>query len=186
MKPGYKTTEFWLTALASILGLLFASGAIPTDSGLDRILGGLATALATVGYSVSRGIAKKGAQLLCIGLAGLALTGCTTAIKSDKIISIKQRTFGLAVGVNPVNQAPDIKLGFITTVYQMIPTSTNNTVYAPRYFDTLELEQGVNPFATDIRENTGSGDVAIGTNATGQAIIPKTIIPSSPARPLTK
>ena len=41
MKPGYKTTEFWLSAAAALIGLLFASGVIPTDSSLDKLIGGL-------------------------------------------------------------------------------------------------------------------------------------------------
>ena len=58
MKAGYKTTEFWLTVVASIVGLLFASGAIAEGSDLDKIMGMGATVLAGMGYSVSRGISK--------------------------------------------------------------------------------------------------------------------------------
>ena len=58
MKAGYKTTEFWLTVVASIVGLLFASGVIAEGSDLDKIMGMGATVLAGMGYSVSRGISK--------------------------------------------------------------------------------------------------------------------------------
>lgn len=58
-KPGWKTTEFWLTAAAALLGLAWASGFVPVDSTLDRVLGLVASALASLGYSVSRGLAKK-------------------------------------------------------------------------------------------------------------------------------
>jgi len=77
-KPGYKTTEFWLTAAASIIGLLFASGIIPTDSAIDKMLGMVVVALGTLGYSVSRGIAKSGGTklLLCGLFAGGLLMGC--------------------------------------------------------------------------------------------------------------
>jgi hypothetical protein len=61
MKPGYKTTEFWLSLAAMIVGAALASGVFETDSGGDRILGLAATVLASLGYTVSRGIAKKGA-----------------------------------------------------------------------------------------------------------------------------
>jgi len=79
-KPGYKTTEFWLTAAASIIGLLFASGIIPTDSAIDKMLGMAVVALGTLGYSVSRGIAKSGGTklLLCGLFAGGLLMGCST------------------------------------------------------------------------------------------------------------
>ena len=59
MKPGYKTTEFWFTSAAAILGLLFASGVISDGSQIDKVLGMASTVLAGMGYSVSRGLAKK-------------------------------------------------------------------------------------------------------------------------------
>ena len=58
-KKGIKTTEFWFSAAAAVVGLLFASGVIAPDSGGDKILGLLATVLAAMGYTVSRGMAKK-------------------------------------------------------------------------------------------------------------------------------
>lgn len=58
-KPGYRTTEFWLSAIAAILGLVYASGAVSPDSGADRWLGLAAAALSSAGYAVSRGLAKK-------------------------------------------------------------------------------------------------------------------------------
>ena len=59
MKAGYKTTEFWLTVIATVLGLLFASGIVSDGSQADKILGMASTVLATMGYSISRSIAKK-------------------------------------------------------------------------------------------------------------------------------
>ena len=161
-----------MSAAAALLGLLFALGIIPMDSSIDKLLGGLSMALAAMGYSVSRGLAKK-VPLILAGLLALGSMGCTTIIKSDKILSVKQRTFGISVGASPTTQTPEIKLGLITTVWQMIPTSTNGAIYAPRFFDTFEIGQSANPFSTQVRENTGSGDVSVGTNATGGAIIPK-------------
>jgi hypothetical protein len=58
-KKGIKTTEFWFSAVAAIVGLLYASGVIAPDSGGDKILGLAATVLAAMGYTISRGIAKK-------------------------------------------------------------------------------------------------------------------------------
>ncbi len=59
IKPGYKTTEFWLTVAAAAVGLAFASGVFPVDSSGDKILGLAASVLASMGYAVSRGLAKK-------------------------------------------------------------------------------------------------------------------------------
>jgi hypothetical protein len=59
MKPGYKTTEFWIAAAASILGIVIASGVITPDSAWDRLVGMATMALSSMGYSVSRGVAKR-------------------------------------------------------------------------------------------------------------------------------
>lgn len=59
IKAGYKTTEFWLSAVAAIIGLVYASGLIGEGTQVDKIVGFAAAALASLGYSVSRGIAKK-------------------------------------------------------------------------------------------------------------------------------
>ena len=58
--PGIKTTEFWFSTIAAVLGILFASGAIAEGSSLDKIMGMAATVMAGLGYTVSRGLAKKG------------------------------------------------------------------------------------------------------------------------------
>jgi len=58
-KPGYKSTEFYLTVAASVVGFYFASGA-PTDTWIGKALGLAAVVLSALGYTVSRGMAKKG------------------------------------------------------------------------------------------------------------------------------
>jgi hypothetical protein len=61
-KPGYKTTEFWLSLLATLLGFLLASGAmdtVPQDSWIARVVGGVVAVLATLGYSASRAKVKS-------------------------------------------------------------------------------------------------------------------------------
>ena len=57
-KPGYKTTEFWFSVVAAIVGLLFAAGVVPTGSTFEQVLSLVATILAALGYTVSRAIAK--------------------------------------------------------------------------------------------------------------------------------
>jgi hypothetical protein len=58
-KPGYKTTEFWLSFAAMAVGAAIASGVFEIDSGGDRILGLAATVLASLGYTVSRTMVKR-------------------------------------------------------------------------------------------------------------------------------
>ena len=62
MKPGYKTTEFWMTALAAVVGLLMTSEMFIDDSVWAKGLGLVAAGLASAGYAVSRGMAKRGGE----------------------------------------------------------------------------------------------------------------------------
>lgn len=57
-KPGYKTTEFWLSAAASVCGLLMASGALQSGGSWDKVVGLIVSALAAMGYAASRGTVK--------------------------------------------------------------------------------------------------------------------------------
>ena len=57
-KPGYLTSEFWLSGAASVVGLYFAAGA-PTGTWVDKAVGLAAVVLSALGYTVSRGMAKR-------------------------------------------------------------------------------------------------------------------------------
>ena len=128
----------------------------------------------------------KNKYLLALCVIGLA--GCTTAYQSDKITILKERVFGLKVVTSSLtaNGLPDISLGSSSTVFALIPTSTNN-VNAPKYMDTYRMNQSINPFDTSFHETFGSGDVYIGgTNDTSKAIIPSPYVaPYYIAAPLT-
>lgn len=50
MRPGYKTTEFWATAVVSVAGLLIASDAFQPNGLVMRICGLVVSALGTLGY----------------------------------------------------------------------------------------------------------------------------------------
>lgn len=59
-KPGYKTTEFWLSLAALLLSALVASGvldAIPGEKD-DQIVALATSLLATLGYSAQRMMVK--------------------------------------------------------------------------------------------------------------------------------
>ena len=58
VKPGYKTTEFWLTAVAFVVTIALSSGAIPTESVAHSIVTQAGTLLAALGYTVARTKAK--------------------------------------------------------------------------------------------------------------------------------
>ena len=59
MKQGYKTTEFWISLMAVLIGAAMSSGAIESDIILQG-LGLVSTALGALGYSTSRAITKAG------------------------------------------------------------------------------------------------------------------------------
>ena len=54
MKSGYRSTEFWLSIAAVLVGALMASGLAADGSLLERGLGVLASVLGAFGYTVSR------------------------------------------------------------------------------------------------------------------------------------
>lgn len=56
MKPGWKSTEFWLTVAAVVLSAL---GAVYAPAEWARVASMIGGALTTSGYSLSRGMAKK-------------------------------------------------------------------------------------------------------------------------------
>jgi len=59
VKPGYQTTEFWMTAAATAVGLAIASGVIPTTGYWPSIVALVVSAFAAMGYTVSRTVVKN-------------------------------------------------------------------------------------------------------------------------------
>lgn len=59
LKPGYRTTEFWLSTVACLVGLLLASGALPASGTAVEVVGLIASALSAMGYSIARGKSKS-------------------------------------------------------------------------------------------------------------------------------
>ena len=65
-KPGWKTTEFWLTMPAVVLGILATAGVFTPEEAntlgqaITQIAGAVISALGVFGYNLSRGKAKGG------------------------------------------------------------------------------------------------------------------------------
>ena len=57
-KPGYKTTEFWLSAAAMIMSQLYASGVIGEGGTAAKIAALVGSLLTALGYTVARTKAK--------------------------------------------------------------------------------------------------------------------------------
>ena len=62
VKPGWKTTEFWITVVVAAGSLLWGAGVLdPAGAGTaNSVFGLVVSGLAAVGYTVSRGLVKKG------------------------------------------------------------------------------------------------------------------------------
>ena len=62
IKPGYRTTEFWVTVLVALASLLWGSGWLDPDGvgTANKVFGFVCSSLSALGYTVSRGLAKKG------------------------------------------------------------------------------------------------------------------------------
>lgn len=63
MKDGYKTTEFWLSLVAMLVGALIASGVLAEGGMPLQVAGMVAAALSAMGYSSSRAKAKQADSL---------------------------------------------------------------------------------------------------------------------------
>ena len=62
-KPGYKTTEFWMTILSQLVAIsAMVLGTYDPDSQVLEILGAITSVLSKLGYDVSRAAVKR-AQL---------------------------------------------------------------------------------------------------------------------------
>lgn len=167
--PQYKDKLEGTLEILMMYGIIGASNSGPSSNGRQQ--------------NQTDTMKNKLSLFLILALPSIVcLSGCTTALTSDKVIAIKSRMFGIDVETAQGPQStPAVKLGFISTVWQMIPTSTNGQpVNVPKYMDTFELKQGLNPFETGIGENTGTGDVLVGggTNDTSKAIVPSPYVPN--------
>jgi hypothetical protein len=112
--------------------------------------------------------------ILLAGIVFFGATGCSTVYNSNKITKVSSRFFGVRVtSISSSTQMPEIDLGWGSSTIEVIPTSTNGTISAPRSMSAFVLKQSINPFATGIEENSGTGDVYIGgTNDVSKAIVP--------------
>jgi hypothetical protein len=72
-KPGYKTSEFWLSLAAMIIGALMASGvfdSLGSDHWLVKVIGIAASVLGALGYTAARAI-TKGAEARSAAVASM-------------------------------------------------------------------------------------------------------------------
>jgi len=60
-RSGLRSTEFWLSAVTAILGIMIAGGIVDPEGGTStsKIVAFACSALAALGYTVSRTLVKK-------------------------------------------------------------------------------------------------------------------------------
>ena len=58
-KKGYKTSEFWLSSAALVIGAFLASGAVADSHWAVKLAGVVMSALAAAGYTYSRTRVKE-------------------------------------------------------------------------------------------------------------------------------
>ena len=58
-KPGYKSTEFYMSMLAVVIGAVASSGILDGSDGLTKVVGLIMAALVALGYTGSRLTIKK-------------------------------------------------------------------------------------------------------------------------------
>lgn len=97
-------------------------------------------------------------SLLLVGMLFLALafTGCKTKRPEGQIVSFTQRVIGIDASENAVNQTPQLRLGFVSTTYHVVPTGSN--IAAPPVSSSIDLSH--KPFATGITEQFSTGSAA--------------------------
>lgn len=59
VKSGWRSSEFWLSSVAVLMGVLLSSGLVPDASPWAKLVGVVASILGALGYTVSRSIVKK-------------------------------------------------------------------------------------------------------------------------------
>lgn len=77
VKPGWKTTEFWMTILSNVVSILLIADVFPVDSKWSKIIGAVGLVLSNLGYTVFRSGVKKAAAAVTIATVffGSALFG---------------------------------------------------------------------------------------------------------------
>lgn len=105
VKPGWKTTEFWLHAISMVVGIVMASG-ISGDSVVMKVAGMAAMLLSALGYGVQRVSLKNSAMALPFILALGLLSGCSAIDKktlqefqSDEVLILKDMAQYVAADV---------------------------------------------------------------------------------------
>jgi len=110
IRPGYRTTEFWLSAAAMLLSGAYAVGLIPTDGVWAKIAALMAFVLTSSGYTIGRSMVKAATMVLVCGM--MLMSGCGTLEKKAVAANID----GAFMRVNPATTELMIGEGTVSMV----------------------------------------------------------------------
>lgn len=162
VKPGWQTTEFWLSTAAKLLGILFAAGVIGAGTQLERIAGLAAAVLAQLGYTVSRGQVKAAASMLIAVVLGSAVMSQTACISRAQVSS------GAGAALNC--EAPNVK-SLLADLVPLAIAQVEKWISGSGTVDTTGLKGDLSAIKSDAAKCALDAAVAILT------------APASPAKP---
>lgn len=141
VKPGWKTTEYWLTKAAMILGALLASGILGDGSTAQRVAGAVVALLAQLGYTTSRTLVKAAAFLLIFVFATQTLAcGPKTVLAEQSLIDCAKQDIGATV--------TEVGLTILGVVAQIIEAGADNWQTS---LDNLGVEYGKDALACAVK-----------------------------------
>lgn len=86
-------------------------------------------------------INKMGSPVLFLALC-IGITGCAkVAYNSDKGTMIHERVFGVDISSSSTDSPMKVRLGYVSSVFAIVPTSTNQ-LYAAPMLDTFDNSTG--------------------------------------------
>lgn len=161
LKPGWRTSEFWMNKAALLLSALFLCDVIPTSGMWMKLAGVAACILISQGYTVSRTMLKAGAMLLVLAFMP-HLTGCSW-LKSE----------GKATAHDVVDcttsEAKSLSKQFGPTIDDVLVTATNGD----GSIDKARVKSAIKGFATDTAR-------CVFADAVARALAPKAADPNAP------
>lgn len=150
-KPGYQTTEFYLSLAATVLTALFASGLLTNNTAL-AIAGMAATVLTALGYKVSRTLVKTaGAMLLVCLFAGPQLA-CGAREPAAR-----------GVGAFIDCQAPNV-VAMLPDAIALAKSAVMRWISGSGHVDTAGLKNAAAPLKTDLGKCAFDAAIAILTS----------------------
>lgn len=120
---------------------------------LGAVLGAAGVGLREALDQTKKSLAGTASVVLLFLALSFAFTGCASKRPPGQIVSFTQRVIGIDASENAVSQTPQLRLGFVSTTYHVVPTGSNIT--APPVSSSIDLSH--KPFATGINEQFSTG-----------------------------